>query len=405
MFRETKRRLTRVNALLVIVILIGLGTTLYVVLEKAIYHRIDDDLMAKGRMLMRDVYRPMKPEFGRELILFYTMNGDVRSAPRLEIDPSFLQEIKPTNKTPSLQTTSFREGSYRVFTFEHRVDDTTYVQIVRNIDSEIELLRLLQQTLLWGGGVSILVAIVLGHVLANYALGPIVRSWKQQEDFVADASHELRTPLAIFQNTAEALLLTPTHTIQEESVQVVRLLKESKRMTRLVDDLLLLAKADASYEVTNLTEVNLDIIVEELDTYYCDVCLIESKKWVCTAEKEIMIRCDENQLRRMLINLIDNAIKFTPEEGSICLHIYQKGKNVHFLVTDTGIGIREDQIPNVFKRFYTVDEARNNQNSHGLGLSIVQWIVNAHAGEISVAPNIPSGTVFHIILPSYPKKG
>ncbi|MGL4522393.1 MAG: sensor histidine kinase, partial [Bacilli bacterium] len=331
--------------------------------------------------------------------LYYFTNGEVRAFPFPDVDEKFLTQISPNDETEQPITVSFREQTFRILTKHHPDPNVAYVQVVRNVRSEIDLLSLLQRTLIFGGIIFVLVAIGVGRLLANYALKPIQSAWKQQEQFVADASHELRTPLAIFQSTAENLLLHPERSVEQESEKVVRLLKESKGMTRLVDDLLMLAKGQSSQEEMKKSDVSLTQLVENLDQYYTDVCMLSNKKWRCEVGGDIRLICDELHIRRMLLNLIDNAIKFTPEQGEISLRVKQNAKQVEIQVHDTGIGIVPDKLDRIFDRFYTIDDARSAKHSHGLGLSIVKWIVSAHQGSISVTSIEQHGTQFSIQLP------
>lgn len=224
-------------------------------------------------------------------------------------------------------------------------------------------------------------------------------SFAQVRQFSADASHELRTPLTVMRGEIELALRNPK--TPEEYRQVLESsMEEIIRMSSIIENLLTLAKADqGSYEV-NLSEVNLGSLVEEL--YDDSEMLAEGKhiRVALTRSDPITIVGDKVRLRQLFLNLIDNAIKYTPEGGEVSLSVERHNGAAIFRVADTGIGIGPADIDRVFDRFYRVDKARSREiGGTGLGLSIAKWITELHRGTITVKSEVDKGSVFTVALP------
>jgi heavy metal sensor kinase len=224
-------------------------------------------------------------------------------------------------------------------------------------------------------------------------------SFNQTRQFSADASHELRTPLTIMRGEIE-LALRSTKTPEEYRRVLQSSLEEIMRMSAIIDSLLLLAKADQGNYQAEFSEVNLRELVEEL--YEDSEALAERKKIRVTLRRagQITIVGDKVRLRQLFLNLVDNAIKYTPEGGSVTLSVEQQNGSAVFQVEDTGIGIPADEQDKIFDRFYRVDKARSREaGGSGLGLSIAKWIVDLHRGTIAVSSQMNKGSVFTVRLP------
>ncbi len=224
-------------------------------------------------------------------------------------------------------------------------------------------------------------------------------SFNQTRQFSADASHELRTPLTIMRGEIE-LALRSTKTPEEYRRVLQSSLEEILRMSSIIDNLLMLAKADQGIYHAEFSEVNLRDLVEEL--YEDSEALAERKRIRVTLRRAAQITMvgDKVRLRQLFLNLIDNAIKYTPEGGSVTLSVEQQNGSAIFQVEDTGIGIPADEQEKIFDRFYRVDKARSREaGGSGLGLSIAKWIVDLHRGTIAVSSQINKGSVFTVRLP------
>ena len=233
----------------------------------------------------------------------------------------------------------------------------------------------------------------------NELLARLDRSFERMRDFMADASHELRTPIAIIRGEADVALAHNRQAEEyRESLAIIQ--DESRRLTRLVDDLLNLARADAGHQQLKVEEVYLNDLLEQC----CRPAQAQARqKGVHLAAPpagDIGFRGDPGLLQRLISNLLDNAIRYTPAGGSVEARLEARGAQAWLTIRDTGVGIPPELLARIFERFYRVDKARSRADGgFGLGLSIVKWIAEAHRGEVRVESRVNEGTTFTVVLP------
>ncbi|MBK8904904.1 MAG: HAMP domain-containing histidine kinase [Anaerolineaceae bacterium] len=231
----------------------------------------------------------------------------------------------------------------------------------------------------------------------NQLLERLERLFQTQQRLLADVSHELRTPLTAIRGNVD--LMRRMGDADPESLEIIQ--EEIERMTRLVGDLLLLARADAGGLPLEKQKVELDNLLFEV---YRQVRLLEKTVEVKVSEvDQVCIMGDVDRLKQLLLNLIGNAIKYTPDGGTVDVSLSKKNGWAYLSITDTGMGIPAEDLPYIFDRFYRVDKARarghSGQGGAGLGLAIAKWIVQAHGGNIDVVSKVGEGTTFTIVLP------
>ena len=233
----------------------------------------------------------------------------------------------------------------------------------------------------------------------NDMIGRLHDSFAQIRQFSADASHELRTPLTIVRGEIE-LALRSSKSPEEYRRVLASTLEEILRLTSIIDNLLSLAKADQGLYRADFSEVNLQELAEEL---YEDSEVLAARKKIrvtLVADMPITIVGDRLRLRQLFLNVIDNAIKYTPEGGTVVMAVGRQNGDAVFRVSDTGCGIPAGDIPRIFDRFYRVDKARSREmGGTGLGLSIAKWIAELHRGTIGVESAPQMGSVFTVRLP------
>ncbi len=239
----------------------------------------------------------------------------------------------------------------------------------------------------------------LGRMVSvfNHMMNRIEHLFSVQQRFVADISHELRTPLTSIQGNVE---IVKRYGLDEESLDAIE--SESKRMSRLVNDLLMLARADYGGMAVDLYALDLDTVV--MDAYHSSKALVKDRELSLKIGDFEPIRVNGNadRLQQVILNLISNAIKFTEDGGEIIVSLRRAHNEAIISVKDTGIGISEADLARIFDRFYQSDPARTHiGGGFGLGLSIAKWIVEAHHGIISVQSKAGAGTTFIIKLPVY----
>ena len=233
----------------------------------------------------------------------------------------------------------------------------------------------------------------------NAMVGRLNHSFQQMRKFNADVAHELRTPLAIMQGENEVALRSGSVPDEARAVFASNL-EELERLTRVVNDLLTLSEAEAGNQVILRRPIGLKGLVEDL---------VEQMQILATERNisihlgpipEAVIEGDELWIRRALLNLIDNAIKYSREGGSIEVSAETRDGRVRLEIRDSGIGIAQADIPYIFDRLYRADPARSRTNGGtGLGLALVKWVVDAHEGEIHVKSTPERGSSFELAFP------
>ena len=245
----------------------------------------------------------------------------------------------------------------------------------------------------------------LGHLARSFngLLDRLAESFDRQRRFMADASHELRTPVAILRGESEVALSQQARSAEEYRESLGVLHHEAERLTRIVEDLFTLTRADTGQYPLQPRDLYLDELIAEC--VHSARTLAQAKKISLTFDgaPESPIHADESLLRRMLLNLLDNAIKYTPSFGRITVACRRSGQEYAVSIADTGIGIPAELGPRIFERFFRADKARSRSESDGggagLGLAISRWIAEAHQGRLELTCSDSTGSTFTAYLP------
>lgn len=238
-------------------------------------------------------------------------------------------------------------------------------------------------------------------VTINELLARLETLFTTQRRFIADVSHELRTPLAAMQGNLEVLERGGLRNPELAAEAVVDMRRETARLIRMTNDLLLLAQSDARVEIRN-EPVELDSLI--LEVFRELRPLADKVQLRLGAEDQVTICGDRDRLKQALLNLGVNALQYTPQGGTVTLGLEQREGHALLTVSDTGVGIGEDDLPHIFDRFYRSDRSRSRHSGGaGLGLSIVKRVAEAHGGHATVASIPGRGSTFAIWLPLAPK--
>ncbi len=235
----------------------------------------------------------------------------------------------------------------------------------------------------------------------NELLARLNSAFAEQRRFMTDASHELRTPLSIM-NAAAGVTLKKSHRDEEEYREAIEMMAEqTKRLSRIVKDMFILARADAGRYPLQMKALYLNDLLDEMAHAGSLLASGKNVKLVVSDLDESPFHGDEDLLRQMVLNLVDNAVKFTPPGGVVKLDLVRKENEYLISVSDTGPGISPDARDHIFERFYRADKARSQayDGGGGLGLPIAKWIANAHDGDLELATADHTGTTFLVRLP------
>ena len=250
------------------------------------------------------------------------------------------------------------------------------------------------------GIIALLIASAIGYYMAGRAIIPLKEAYDKQKQFAADASHELRTPLAVLMSSAELLLADPSikNPFLRQVLEDVK--SEVKKMTNLVSELLMVARSDNNALKVKIQRIDLAEILGQVVRTMAPIAEKKNIRLVGENFNKLMINADEQKIKQLAIILVDNAIKYTLEGGTVLVEMDKSdGKRAVFSVMDSGIGIAAEDLDKVFERFYRVDKARSREmGGNGLGLAIASEIIKIHEGKISVASKLGEGTKFTVEL-------
>jgi heavy metal sensor kinase len=374
-----------------------------------------------------------------------------RSAPaNLMETPSFQKFLNEASRAEqSFGKVRGGRNGYRVFARRFSARSNTYTLIIfRSLHPQEEMLEEVTETFAWVIPIAILLASGGGYFLARKSLAPVVamssqagrigaanlherlavhnerdelghlarsfnslldrlsESFERQRRFMADASHELRTPVAILRGEAEVALSQQARSLEEYRESLSVLHQEAERLTHIVEDLFTLTRADAGQYPLQPRDFYLDELVAECVHSARTLALAKKISLTFDGAAESPIHADESLLRRMILNLLDNAIKYTPEGGRVTVTCRRQGDEYTLSITDTGMGIPAELQPRIFERFFRADEARSRSQSDGggagLGLAISRWIAEAHQGRLELTRSDSTGSMFTASLPSKP---
>jgi two-component system OmpR family sensor kinase len=349
------------------------------------------------------------------------------------------------NKEASLETIRGEHSRFRAYSRQFKGNGQNYLLVVlHSLHAQNDMLETLRLTFAWMILVGLLLAGTGGYFLARKSLAPVVemgaharrigatnlherlpvlnandelgelatifndllnrldQSFDRQRRFIADASHELRTPLAILRGEAEVAMSQQGRTAEDYLESIGILHEETSRLIKIVEDLFTLTRADSGQYLLSPENVYLEEVVGDCAHSARTLAREKNIELSVDASSECLIRGDQVLLRRMILNLLDNAIKYTNEGGRVDVACRATSAGFEIHVTDTGPGIPPELHARIFERFFRADPARSRsgrEGGAGLGLSIALWIAQAHHGRLKLVRSDATGSHFAVFLP------
>jgi signal transduction histidine kinase len=401
LFTPARIRLTAWYVSVLAAVLIVLGTTLYLVVREQLLNGIDNGVKlvareARDQWVTSDNVDASALSTGPYTVNWMTPNeltiASANGHPHW--DPASM--VAALNRGSDLRSSGSSGDRQRVYSVKVSAPGrAALIQVTRSTEPEHQALSKLLAGLLIGGAGGLVLAGVGGWWLAGKSLRPVRVAFNRQHAFVSDASHELRTPLAVIRANAEFLQQE-----QPENVEARDIVSETDRLSALVDALLAVARDDDRGARALHMQVDLAEVVEVTVASFQTVTTDHELELTHATPDELMVMGDRDQLRQVLVILLDNAVRYTPAGGRIHVQARADGREAVLTVHDTGIGIPEEALPRVFERFYRADDARNRQSGGvGLGLAIARELVTRHSGRISVTSTEGAGSTFTVRLP------
>jgi len=420
LLRRTRLRLLAWSGGLTLLILVLLGAALYAAVSGSLASRGTDILAARASGLERLLQLPgqipdrfvLGPGFGGEasgtLALIVRPDGGL-------VGPAELQSINGVPDPAGLSAA--RAGSVDVRQVEvssipvrvysvavTRPDGEYVVQVLGERSSEVQLLSTLLSVLAFGGLGALLLALAAGYVYAGRALIPVRSSMdrrdaalRRQREFTANASHELRTPLTVIRASVADLRRNRKQPVEKVGEALDDIDAEVSHLTALVEDLLLLARTDSGALALERVALDLADVAAEAAGPLTPVAA-ERGVQLEVDPRPAPVDADPVRLRQLVTILTDNALAHSPAGTTVTVRVRPEGGQAVLTVDDEGPGVREEDLPRLFERFWRADNAP--AGGTGLGLSIAAWIVAAHGGTISAANRPEGGARFEVRLPT-----
>lgn len=462
MFSSVRARLTFWYLFVFGVLLVAFSVLVYVLISRSLYDRVDQ-LLSNTALATASELRTEISEFDGDAQLgavetldelrlpdVYTaifadnqrLASNFREDQQFNLPQELLSAARASGRISFQTVEGFGEEGARVGVLPLRVEDKDYfVAVAEPLHDLVAQIEAIRRVFYIGLPATLLVAGIGGFLLAKKSLSPVVhmseqakrisatnlqerlkvsnprdelgrlaivfnellsrldRAFENMREFMADASHELRTPLSIIRGEADVALSQDRAPAEyREALTIVQ--DEARRLSRIVDDMLALARADAGERPLRIQEFYLNDLIEEA----CRAMqvLAASKTVAVTLDlaEDVAFRGDEDLLRRLVMNLLDNAIKYTASGGSVSVKLVSDSATIRVIVSDTGIGMPVEAVPHVFERFYRIDKARSRADGgSGLGLAIARWVAEAHKGSIELVSSAGHGSKFTVSLP------
>lgn len=405
-------------------ILATFATGVYVFFTRSLYQQMDGKLRTLaqsaapsladvkkkgGQSLDRVDVVPWRDIFNRDQqsLEWFTESGK-RLARKGQLDLELPPKPGPISTSQKGNSAQIRTFTISVFT-DNPENNAPLLEGFIRASQSAETIQTSQIQLLWGlsiGGVFALGLAGIGGVwLTQKALKPVEQSYRQLKQFTADASHELRSPLTAIKISMDVMSSHPERIHPKDVKKLAAISSATAQMNHLVEDLLFLARTD-NFELQTNREWEA-IAINELLNELLDFLEPSATAKGISLKKDIAVSIlvygHRRQLSRLFSNLLENAIQYTPIDGSVALSLAKQHRYCVVSVKDTGIGIHQHQLSQIFNRFWRADRARSQrEGGTGLGLSIAEAIATHHGGQITVSSQIGVGSCFRVRLPRIP---
>ena len=454
MFQATRRRLALWYTTVTAIVLFVFASGVYLYVRTTLVERVDDTLNHVVEIVQRSLVIEPGGEVGDRVL---TAVGVVEPPVRVNVEASFrdnaqaveddhidLEWFSPTGTllwstlsaplglpvkiNPAGKTVHVNDGQVVRQVTERVVAGHQVVGYLRVSHPWFEVTkpsRRLILDLFLGTSLMIAAVAAIGWLLSGIAIAPVRDSYQQLKQFTADASHELRNPIAVIQTNVQVALADPEPDMLAQQQQLKVIERLTRRLGRLVDDLLFLARQESRLIPLRRAEVDLSLLIAEVVEEQAAIAeeqvltlnyeIVENEpltasrddvKVLTPSRLDWKVLGDSDQLTRLFTNLVSNSLQYTPRGGQVFVNLkvvrLQNQPAVEIIIRDTGIGISEQALPHLFDRFYRVDPARQRSGSSGsgLGLAIAKVIVDNHSGTIHAESTLGQGTIMTVIIPT-----
>lgn len=400
MFKKLKIKFVLINMGLLTAVFIGIFGTIYLSIaysmEKEMRMQLWSNIMVAPQQ--KPIPKNNRMDMTIKIDLDNT-NEVVAVSSKLNTDDLDINDI----------VTKVINGSEDINTIKINGESFAYLkQDIGNGKRIVLMSKSFQQDMLWSllrifigvGSLSLVVLFFISIYFTNKAINPLEETFKKQKQFIADASHELRTPLTIIKTNVSLLRENELETIQSQKKWINYIDSQASRMSTLINEMLSLANLDANRKKEERININLSKMLS--DTLLVFEVVIFEKGLILEEDivNDIFINGEKDQIKKLISILMDNAIKYTNDNGKILVSLKAERNKAKLIIKNTGEGIKKEHLEKIFERFYRVDDSRDRgTGGYGLGLSIAKAIVDDHKGKIHAESIINNETSFIVELP------
>lgn len=400
MFKKLKIKFVLINMGLLTAVFIGIFGTIYLStaysIEKEMRMQLWSNIMVAPQQ--KPITKNNRMDMTIKIDLDNT-NEVVAVSSKLNTDDLDINDI----------VTKVINGSEDINTIKINGESFAYLkQDIGNGKRIVLMSKSFQQDMLWSllrifigvGSLSLVVLFFISIYFTNKAINPLEETFKKQKQFIADASHELRTPLTIIKTNVSLLRENELETIQSQKKWINYIDSQASRMSTLINEMLSLANLDANRKKEERININLSKMLS--DTLLVFEVVIFEKGLILEEDivNDIFINGEKDQIKKLISILMDNAIKYTNDNGKILVSLKAERNKAKLIIKNTGEGIKKEHLEKIFERFYRVDDSRDRgTGGYGLGLSIAKAIVDDHKGKIHAESIINNETSFIVELP------
>ncbi len=411
MINKLRARLTVYNTIILILFLTLFSVVVYLLMNNHVFNRLNTNLDLAAERVQNLCELPAIP-----VNCIYVLRDEqldittLSKAPITEENKDFIAETLREYAEIAIQNEKEMyvdfdvdgRGMIRVLSVPvDKGGQKGIVQVLINIDRELSFMKVLLTTLLILNVISIFLLALINWLLVGKSIVPVRHAWEQQKEFIADASHEIRTPLSVIQANLDALTANPDLSVVENLRWINNIKTETQQMAKLTEDLLLLAKKDANQLLFQREYIDLSRVVQETVEELRPLYEQAKIKLELNNKSKVHLLADEFRMKQLLVILLDNALKYTLENGTVEVNINSNDGEVLLEIIDSGIGIKKEEQQLIFERFYRVDKTRSREaGGTGLGLPIAAWIIEEHEGTIELTSSVNVGTIFRIKFPT-----
>ena len=400
MFKKLKIIFVLINMGLLTAVFIGIFGTIY--LSTAYSMEKDMHMQLWNNMMVAPQQKPMPKDHRMDMTIkidLDNINQIVSISSRLNIDDLDINNIvtKIIDSSKEMDTIKINGESFAYL--KHDIGNGKRIVLMSKSFQQDMLFSLLK-IFIGVGSLSLVLLFFISIYFTNKAINPLEETFKKQKQFIADASHELRTPLTIIKTNVSLLRENELETIQSQKKWINYIDSQASRMSTLINEMLSLANLDANRKKEERVNINFSKIVS--DSLLVFEVVIFEKGLILEEDvaDNIFIKGEQDQIKKLISILMDNAIKYTNKNGKIGVSLVSERNKAKLIIKNTGEGIKKEHLEKIFERFYRVDDSRDRgTGGYGLGLSIAKAIVDDHKGKIHAESIINNETSFIIELP------